>query len=64
MNNQKFCVWCICPTPCHPLNFSISSADLGFELWMVMEYHHNGSLLDFLLIHSLTAYQVRLNPHS
>ncbi|CAI8040815.1 Activin receptor type-1 [Geodia barretti] len=33
--------------------------NLGFELWMVMEYHHNGSLLDFLLIHSLTAYQAQ-----
>jgi serine/threonine protein kinase len=33
--------------------------NLGFELWMVMEYHHHGSLLDYLLTNTLTLPQAQ-----
>lgn len=34
--------------------------DLGLELWMVMEYHEHGSLLDYLLVNKLSLKQVSI----
>jgi serine/threonine protein kinase len=39
--------------------FDAMHADLGFELWMVMEYHRNGSLLDYLLTNTLSCHQAQ-----
>ena len=45
------------------MNSPFCFIDLGFELWMVMEYHHHGSLLDYLLTNTLTSPQVGVMFH-
>ena len=57
-------ILCMCMLTVHSLGtchtHKNSLVDLGCELWMVMEYHHHGSLLDYLLTNTLTSSQVRL----
>lgn len=50
--------WSFYIVPCEVHKYPSILVDLGFELWMVMEYHEHGSLLDYLLANKLSLQQV------